>query len=96
MSGSIWESQGASGRALDSSIERLGALFLTQETDPLPREEDHPLAQRKNINDSNTTCPEEVIEGLPNSRKRVSDRPVWILISKTSPGKRPLLLFLFR
>jgi len=32
--------------------------------------------------------PEHIVEGLLNSRRRVSDRPSWILISKT-PARKP-------
>ena len=32
--------------------------------------------------------PQHIIEGLLNSRRRVSDRPSWILITKT-PARKP-------
>ena len=37
-----------------------------------------------------TPCffPQHIVEGLLNSRRRVSDRPSWILISKT-PARKP-------
>ena len=31
--------------------------------------------------------PQHIVEGLLNSQRRVSDRPSWILISKTSARK---------
>ena len=43
--------------------------------------------------------PQHIVEGLLNSRRRVSDRPSWILIFKT-PARKPthvvvIIVFLF-
>ena len=47
---------------------------------------------------SATFFPQPIVEGLLNSRRRVSDRPSWILTSKTPPpgnGKILVVVIVF-
>ena len=39
--------------------------------------------------------PQPIVEGLLNSRRRVSDRPSWILISKTPARKSKMFVVAF-
>ena len=39
--------------------------------------------------------PQHLVEGLLNSRRRVSDRPSWILISKTPARKSEIVVIAF-
>ena len=39
--------------------------------------------------------PQHIVEGLLNSRRRVSDRPSWILISKTPARKSKIFIVCF-
>ena len=47
---------------------------------------------KKRINGS---FPQPLVEGLLNSRRRVSDRPSWILISKTPARKLKNVCYFF-
>jgi len=53
----------------------------------------------KNYKITRTTCdlffPQHIVEGLLNSRRRVSDLPSWILISKTPARKSTDIVIFF-